>query len=115
MARGSWDDFTGKYGFNDGEATEGRDYRVRTEICKRLNELPEMQQMKIRAVEFDRPGMHNGCLIVILANPDGLSDADLLDKWLTSNMVESELPDGVGEKIEEIISDAYDAVDDKKS
>jgi hypothetical protein len=112
MARGSWDDFTEKHGFNDGEATEGRDFRARTEICKRLNELPEMMQAKIRAVEFDRPGMHNGCLIAALANPDGLSDEALLNKWLTTDMRESELPDGI--EISEIISDTYDEVDNKK-
>lgn len=96
MAHGTWDDFTDKYGFSEGEMVEERDYLVRTELVRMLNELPAMKAQGFRAVEFDRNGCHNDCIIEIVG-PDGTP---------------TDLPD-LGEDfyISDLISEAYYLVD----
>ena len=63
MARGSWEDFTSKWGFGDGDASEGRDFEARDIFARMLNKILAED---IRAVPYDRPGVHNSCLIIFL-------------------------------------------------
>lgn len=90
---GSWDDFTSKYGFGDGEQLEDIDFAARTLIVERLNQLPEFHNQGIRAVAYDRPGLHNACLIVLLPALDGKSDDELLELWQNGTLTEVELPE----------------------
>ncbi len=97
MARGSWDDFTSKYGFNDGASTEERDWRVRDILVRMLNERQEMTDAGVRAEAYDRPGLHNGCLIVLVktsADADGeaatLPDLDVEINALVNEAYDSE-------------------------
>jgi hypothetical protein len=114
MARGTWDDFTTKYGFGDGAQTEGRDYRARDTIIETLNDLPAFKQGNIRAVGYDRPGMHNSCLILLLDAGNGsLTDEELIKHYLTNeNVDEVDLPEGDYE-LEEIIAEAYAVADEQ--
>lgn len=91
--RGSWDDFSQKYGFADGDQLEQRDFEARTTLVQLLNQTPGMQKAKLRAVEYDRPGMHNACLVVILPAEEGLDDEGLRDRWLRGEVKEVGLPD----------------------
>ena len=108
MARGTWNDFTTKYGFDDGAQTEGRDYRARDAIVEALNNLPAFKEGNIRAVGYDRPGMHNSCLILLLDMGSGdMTDEELTKRYLTNEDIhEVDLPEGDYE-LEEIIAEAY--------
>lgn len=59
-----WEDMQSKWGFNDGNAIpEGvEDYRT-VYICA-VNRLAEQLNSKVRAVAYNRPGLHNYCLII---------------------------------------------------
>lgn len=110
MATGTWEDFTDKYGFEDGATTDQIDFLARSHIVEALNTHPDMLAAKVTAVEWDRPGMHNGCFILLFKNPDSLQAAELLKRWLdapghTGNDLEAPLPDNI--EISEIISEAY--------
>lgn len=67
MARGRWSDFTNKCGFGGGDLSEVRDFNARDLIVNKLNELLK----KYVAISYDRPGMHNSCLIVIFEQRKG--------------------------------------------
>lgn len=108
MAIGTWEDFTDKYGFEDGATTDAVDFHARSHIVEALNTHPAMIAAKRTAIEWDRPGMHNGCMILVFPNPDSLSAADLLQKFITEPYVKQcELPDEVLEVLSETICDAY--------
>ena len=62
----------------------------------------------VRAIPWDRPGFHNSCMILILPNPDGKGDAELLAAWQAGKLEEVELPQSVAELTTEIIAEAYD-------
>jgi len=51
-------------GFNDGESLEDRDFRARDILVRLINKQPEMKAEHVRALAFDRPGVHNACLIL---------------------------------------------------
>jgi hypothetical protein len=94
MARGKWEDFSDKYGFDDGEVTEDRDYAARDYLIRMLNASESFKGEGIRAVAFDRPGMHNSCMIVLLNKSKDLNDAGLLKNWMRN-------------KLEDMIASAY--------
>lgn len=107
MSRGTWDDFTDKFGFQDGGAEEGEDHVARDYLVAALNEHPAMKKEKITAVSWDRPGMHNGCVILVFSNPKGWTTKQLLGKYVNAKnpIAEVPLPDSVD--VNEMISDAY--------
>lgn len=105
MAIGTWEDFTSKYGFDDGETIEERDFRARKRLVGMLNKLPEMKGF--RALEFDRVGVHNPCLIVLLPNPEGRSDRRLQADWEVGKVGTCGLPDAVEDKVYELVEKAY--------
>jgi hypothetical protein len=110
LAFGSWQDFTSKWGFNEGASTESRDYEARASIVAELNEMTGVKAAKVRTVEYNRPGFHNSCLILILPNPADRSDAELLAAWKTGDLQEVELPASVLELVDEIIAEAYESL-----
>jgi len=108
LALGTWDDFTSTWGFNDGGSIERRDYEARALIVTELNDTTGVKAARIRAVEYDRPGMHNACLILVLPNPNGKSDPELLTAWRAGNLETVELPESVLNLTDEIIAEAYE-------
>lgn len=110
MARGVWDDFTEKYGFSDGASVEQRDFDARAIIISKLNNLPEFKANCVRAVVFDRPGVHNPCLIILLPNPDGKPDDQLLADWIANKIGEVKLPEGDYD-IEELVYESYEELE----
>lgn len=107
MALGSWEDFTSKWGFNEGASTESRDYEARSLIVAELNEMTAVKAAKIRMVEYDRPGLHNSCLILIFLNAKDRTDAELLADWKAGKVEEVDVPVSVSEAINEVVSEVY--------
>ncbi len=111
MARGSWyNDFTEKWGFNDGESIEQRDFDAREILISKLNGLPEFKASNVRAVAYDRPGVHNPCLIILLPNPDGKPDDQLLADWIANKIESVQLPEGDYD-VEELVCQAYEQLE----
>lgn len=59
-----WDDMLSKSGFSDGEAVPDGIATYRTVYLRVVNRLAEQWGSAVRAIAYDRPGMHNWCLIV---------------------------------------------------
>ncbi len=110
MARGVWDDFTDKWGFSDGNSVEQRDFDARAIIISKLNGLPEFKASNVRAVAYDRPGVHNPCLITLLPNPDGKPDDQLLADWIANKIEAVQLPEGDYD-IEELVYESYEELE----
>lgn len=106
MARATWDDFSSKWGFEEGASLEARDFEVRSKLLEMLNESPALQTAKLRAVEYNRPGLHNCCMILVLPTC-GESDETLLQLWKQQEIADQSLPDSVD--INELIACAYEA------
>lgn len=80
MAIAQWKDFQNKYGFRDGATVEKRDFRARDRLCQILNALPEMKG--VLAVGYDRPGVHNPCLIIPFdRRPDLTKPEAYIEAW----------------------------------
>lgn len=105
MAQGTWDDFTDKYGFGDGCQLEDRDFAAREVLVRLLNEQPEMMAAKMRAIKYDRPGVHNSCLVLISPVVEGKSDEELLKALDWANV--PELPE-MEAGLNELIAQAYE-------
>jgi hypothetical protein len=71
------DDFTSKYGFRDGSASEPRDEIARELFVSRFN----CKSKTIRAVTWDRPGMHNGVMIVFFERKRGWKPVQYIRAW----------------------------------
>lgn len=74
-----WDEMTSKYGFNDGESIpEGieiyRDIYIRT-----VNKLASGYGSKVRAYGYDRPGVHNWCMVLFREASSVTEDEELAD------------------------------------
>ena len=91
MAMGDWEDFTSKYGFGDGNRLECCDEVARDVLVRLLNEHPEMVAAGIRTEAFDRPGVHNSCLILLYRGQELVAD----------------LPEAVDSDIDVLIQQAY--------
>lgn len=109
MAQGTWQDFTDKYGFGDGDQLEGRDFVARKALVRLLNGQPEMKAANLRAIEFDRPGLHNSCLVLISRIVEGKSDEELLEAFDWEN--KPGLPEMEAD-LSELIAQSYEEVED---
>jgi hypothetical protein len=91
-----------KWGFSDGEATpEGVEVYREVDVHA-VNRLAEQMDSQVRAVAYDRPGVHNWCLILF-----GRVEAIKRDETLAGKIHDFETvdPDGA---MEEAISQAHD-------
>jgi hypothetical protein len=59
-----FDDMDSKYGFDDGAITPAGVEVYRAVYVEALNTLLDAHQSCVRVVAWDRPGMHNWCMIV---------------------------------------------------
>jgi len=66
MATGTWEDFTNTYGFSDGARVEQRDFEARGRLVEMFNDHAVTKSAGLRALEYDRPGLHNPCLVVVV-------------------------------------------------
>ncbi len=65
-----FDDMTDKYGFGDGGAVPPDAWACRAVYVAVLNALAAHNESAVRAVPFNRPGMHNGCTILFVGAED---------------------------------------------
>ena len=107
MATGTCDDFTDKYGFRDGASVEPRDFEARSTLVEMLNDHAAMKAARLQAFEYDRPGLHNPCLLVVVKG-QGKSAAELLTSWRAGEIEEAPLPDELEPEISELVAEAYD-------
>ena len=106
MATGTWEDFTDKYGFRDGACVESRDFAARSRLVEVLNDHAAMKAAGLLAFEYDRPGLHNPCLVVVVKG-QGKPAAELLTSWLAGEIEEAPLPDELELEISELVAEAY--------
>lgn len=59
-----WEDMRSKWGFNDGGAIPAGIEDYRTVYIQAVNCLAEQLDSQVRAVAYNRPGLHNYCLIL---------------------------------------------------
>jgi len=104
MATALWEDFTDKFGFNDGSTSENRDYKIRDTICQLLNETPEFKDAKVKAWPYDGGGMHNNCYIILLpVQPKGHG----LEQYIRGKVKEIDRKNEPDLDYDEIVQEAY--------
>src|SRR6266478_9550208 len=109
MATGTWDDFTDKYGLRDGASVERRDFQARSSLVEVLNDHAAMKAAGLQALEYDRPGLHNPCLLVLVKG-QGKSAAELLTSWLAGEIEAEQLPDELELEISELVAKVYETL-----
>jgi len=67
------DEFLDKYGFADGSGEPADAQAVRTACVALLNAIGTRRGSEVKAVEYDRPGVHNSCMIMF-ADDKGQTD-----------------------------------------
>lgn len=100
----SWDDFTSKWGFHEGGTLKAQDFEARSKLVAIINNQAAMQMAQLRAVAYDRPGLHNPCMIVVLPTR-GQPDDELLRLWFEQEISSQGLPGDVA--IDDLIAAAY--------
>jgi hypothetical protein len=108
MATATWEDFTGKYGFSDGAAVDARDFEARSVLVGLLNKHPAMKSARLRALEYDRPGLHNPCLVIVVTE-QGEADSELLRLRLENQLVDADLPPELELVLPALIAEAYES------
>lgn len=61
-----WDEMNNKYGFGDGSAYPAGVELYRDVYVKTVNKLAENRNSELRVVPFDRGGVHNYCLWMVV-------------------------------------------------
>lgn len=59
-----WNEMISKYGFSDGAAVPPGAEVYRSVYIRTVNKLAEQLGSSVRAVAYDRPGVHNWCMIL---------------------------------------------------
>ena len=59
-----WEEMQSKWGFNDGEAIPEGVEHYRTVYIRAVNRLAEQLNSQVRAVAYNRCGLHNFCLVL---------------------------------------------------
>ena len=59
-----YDEMLSKYGFNDGNSTPTGIEKYRQVYITVVNRLCQKLGSNVRVVAYDRPGVHNGCMIL---------------------------------------------------
>ena len=66
------EDMTDKYGFGDGGNVPPDAYAARSVYTAAINKIAASLGSNTRALMYDRPGMHNGCMILSVRNDTGI-------------------------------------------
>lgn len=83
-----WEDFNSKYGFSDGDATPPDAVAQREVYVTILNALAEKLNSAVRVAKYDRPGMHNYCLILTIPKEDLTENGEASERFFKSGAVE---------------------------
>ncbi len=94
--RPSWDQFTTKWGFGDGEMSEPLDFTARDLLVEEINKALDAVAEPVIVAGYDQPGLHNACMIVIFERVEQNPLKWHLDRWLepelTGTMKMTDLP-----------------------
>lgn len=71
-----YEEMTSKYGFSDGDAIPNGAEQYREVYVTAINALARAKESKVRAYAYNRPGMHNWCLILFVDQSIGEIDAE---------------------------------------
>ena len=108
MATGTWEDFTDKYGFSGGACVEQRDFEAGARLVEMLNDHEVMKSRARSPAEYNRPGLHNPCLVVVVEGQPKPTE-ELLKLWLAGEIKEVPLlPDELELAISELVAEAYE-------
>lgn len=61
-----WSDMVDKYGFQDGENIPTGIEKYRSVYIQAINKLAKKHNSAIRLIAYDRPGMHNWCMVLFV-------------------------------------------------
>jgi hypothetical protein len=109
MSRGTWEDFSDKYGFNDGNSVDTLDYAARDFLLKKLNGNQIMRGRKLRAVTVICATVHNGCQIFIVRDEGALSGISKVEDELPPDTKFEKLPKELKNMIEDLVYESYDS------
>jgi hypothetical protein len=99
-----FDDMTDKYGFGDGSTTPMGIDDIRSLYITGFNTFLEVFNSNVRVVAFNRPGLHNGCLIVQINKDDFVKFVNPCDgDELTREIFDTEV------NFDDAYHNAYDA------
>lgn len=108
MARGRWEDFTDKYGFNDGDSVDTLDFAARDFLVGKLNQNPVMRGNKLRAVAYNFAGVHNGARILILRDEGPIRGKSSIEGELPEGTKVLELPEELRDIVDDLVDGSYD-------
>jgi hypothetical protein len=109
MARGTWEDFSDKYGFNDGNSTDTLDYAARDFLVKKLNQNQILRRRKLRAVAVICATVHNGCQIFIVRDEGKIRGKSKVEDELPPDTKFVKLPRELENLIDDIVYESYDS------
>jgi len=104
-----WDEMNDKYGFGDGSAYPAGIEIYRDVYLKTVNKLAENRNSNLRIVPFDRGGVHNFCLWMVV--PKECFESEFLPKqepgkrWVGVDSMPGDEPD-MDDELETAIEDA---------
>lgn len=77
-----WNEMRDKYGFSDGNTVPVEAETCRTVYVRVLNVLLEKEKSNTRVQAFDRPGVHNYCLIICVEAKAKNKDKEVNDQFM---------------------------------
>jgi hypothetical protein len=113
MARGRWEDFADKYGFNDGESVDTLDFAARDFLVRALNHNRVMQEKRLRAVAYEFAGVHNGARILILKDEGRVRGRSRVYDAVPRGTQVLSLPDELKDEVDDLVDASYDEAWDK--
>ena len=108
-----WDEMGDKFGFSDGEALPPDVWKHREVYVKIINALAESRGSGIRVVCFDRGGVHNPCM-VLLVEKKYVNDPDILAGTKSTDWEGMGIPEGQDEPMpDDILGNILDEMNDR--
>lgn len=108
MARGRWEDFADKYGFNDGDSVDTLDFAARHFLVRALNHNRVMRGKGLRAVAYEFAGVHNGARILILKDEGRVRGRSIVRDDLPEGAKVLSLPDELKNEVGDLVDASYD-------
>ena len=107
MARGRWEDFADKHGFNDGDSVDTLDFAARDFLIKLLNQNSVMRTKKLRAIAYNFAGVHNGARILIVKGAESIHRMPFRGT-LPKRAEIVELPAELRDQVDDLVDTSYD-------
>jgi hypothetical protein len=109
------EDFEDKYGFNDGDSADTRDFAARDFLVRALNQHPIMRAKKLKAIAYNFAGVHNGARILILKDEGRIRGKSSVEGNLPEHAKVLALSDELRDEIGDLVDGNYDQGRDANS